>query len=421
METYATALSYAIPGFILLVVLESVAGRWMGMQVNRPLDTISSLSSGITNTLKSLMGLSVVILSYEWMVQHLAVFEIQSTVWLYLLAFIGLDFAGYWSHRFNHVVNLFWNRHIIHHSSEEFNLSCALRQSISAIVGIYFFLYIPMAIIGIPAEIVALIAPIHFFAQFWYHTRLIDRMGWLEHIIVTPSHHRVHHAINPEYIDKNFSEIFIVWDKWFGTFQEELPEVPPVYGVKKAVRTWNPILINFMHLWGLAVDAWRTRHWWDKLRIWFMPTGWRPADVREKYPVQVTTDIYAREKYDTKASLLFIGWSWTQLIITLLLMYYLLVSIADLAFTDVLFCAVFLMVTIFSYTTLMDKHRLALPIEFVKTAIGLGLIYYLDGWFSLDAWLPGATKIVAAYLLLSLGATAYFLFFEAPAVKYSKA
>ena len=101
METYATALSYAIPGFILLVVLESVAGRWMGMQVNRPLDTISSLSSGITNTLKSLMGLSVVILSYEWMVQHLAVFEIQSTVWLYLLAFIGLDFAGYWSHRFN--------------------------------------------------------------------------------------------------------------------------------------------------------------------------------------------------------------------------------------------------------------------------------------------------------------------------------
>ena len=115
METYATALSYAIPGFILLVVLESIAGRWMGVQVNRPLDTISSLSSGITNTLKSLMGLSVVILSYEWMVQHLAVFEIQSTVWLYLLAFIGLDFAGYWSHRFNHVVNLFWNRHIIHH------------------------------------------------------------------------------------------------------------------------------------------------------------------------------------------------------------------------------------------------------------------------------------------------------------------
>lgn len=421
METYATALSYAIPGFILLVVLESIAGRWMGVQVNRPLDTISSLSSGITNTLKNLMGLSVVILSYEWMVRHLAVFEIQSTVWLYLLAFIGLDFAGYWSHRFNHVVNLFWNRHIIHHSSEEFNLSCALRQSISAIVGIYFFLYIPMAIVGIPAEVVGLIAPIHFFAQFWYHTRLIGRMGWLEHIIVTPSHHRVHHAINPEYIDKNFSEIFIVWDKWFGTFQEELPEVPPVYGVKKAVRTWNPILINFLHLWGLAVDAWRTRHWQDKLRIWFMPTGWRPADVREQYPVQVTTDVYAREKYDTKASLFFIGWSWVQLVITLLLMYYLLVSIADLAFTDVLLCALFLMITIFSYTTLMDKHRLALPIEFIKTAMGLGLIYYLDGWFGLDAWLPGATMIVAAYLFLSLGATAYFLFFEAPEVAYSKA
>ncbi|MDX1667634.1 MAG: sterol desaturase family protein [Saprospiraceae bacterium] len=240
METYATALSYAIPGFIGLIIIEHIASRLMNVQINRPMDVISSLSSGMTNTLKSLIGLSVVIISYEWMVDKLALFDIKSTVALYFLAFIGLDFAGYWSHRFNHEINLFWNRHIIHHSSEDFNLSCALRQSISAIIGIYFFLYIPMAIIGIPAEIVALIAPIHFFAQFWYHTRLINKMGWFEHIIVTPSHHRVHHAINDEYIDRNYSEIFILWDKWFGTFQEELPDKPPVYGVKSRSRPGIP-------------------------------------------------------------------------------------------------------------------------------------------------------------------------------------
>ena len=358
------------------------------------------------------MGLSVVIISYEWMVQYLAVFDIQSTLWLYVLAFIGLDFAGYWSHRFNHMVNLFWNRHIIHHSSEEYNLSCALRQSISAIVGIYFFLYIPMAFIGIPAEVVAVIAPIHFFAQFWYHTRLINRMGWLEYIIVTPSHHRVHHAINSEYLDKNFSEIFIVWDKWFGTFQEEMPNVPPVYGVKKPVKTWNPILINFIHLWGLVKDAWHTQKWWDKLRIWFMPTGWRPTDVRKKFPIAITTDVYARKKYDTTASRFFIGWSWTQFVLTLLLMYHLLVGIADFSFNDVLFYATFLMISIFSYTTLMDRHRGAIPVEIVRAALGLGLIYHLGGWFGLEEWLAGIVLILATYFVISLGMTVYFSLFE---------
>ena len=139
METYALVLSYAIPGFVLLIIIESLVARSMGKHINRPLDTISSLSSGMTNTLKALLGLSIVIVSYGWMVEHLALFEIKSTVWLYVLAFIGLDFAGYWSHRWNHHINLFWNRHIVHHSSEEFNLSCALRQTISAFVGHLFF------------------------------------------------------------------------------------------------------------------------------------------------------------------------------------------------------------------------------------------------------------------------------------------
>ena len=166
MEAYATALSYAIPGFILLVVLEEILSRIMGCKINRAFDTISSLSSGITNTLKSLLGLSIVIISYDWMVGHVALFEIESALAWYVLAFLGLDFAGYWSHRFNHVVNVLWNRHIVHHSSEEFNLSCALRQSISSFVGIYFFLYVPLALVGVPAQVVAVVAPIHFLPSF---------------------------------------------------------------------------------------------------------------------------------------------------------------------------------------------------------------------------------------------------------------
>ena len=412
METYAKALSYAIPGFIVLILIEYLISRWKKVPVNESMDTISSISSGITNTLKTLIGLTVIIISYEWMVENLALLKIKSTSLIYLLTFIGLDFAGYWSHRFNHTINLFWNRHIIHHSSEEYNLACALRQNVSAIVSIYFFLYIPLALIGIPAEVVAFIAPIHFFAQFWYHTRLIDKMGILEHIIVTPSHHRVHHAINEEYLDKNYSEIFIFWDKLFGSFQEEIPDKPPVYGVKKPVDTWNPFLINFMHLWSLLKDAWRTNHWPDKIKIWVMPTGWRPKDVKEKYPIQIITDPYARKKYNPDSSLLLKLWSWTQLIITVLLMYYLLINVGKLEFTKIIQYSAFLAISIFAYTSLMDRQLISLFAEFIKFAMGLFFIIYYGNWFAIDTVFHGATLVILAYIIVSFLLSIYFQLIE---------
>ena len=412
METYAIALSYAIPGFIVLILIEYLISRWKGIPVNEAMDTISSLSSGITDTLRSLTGLAIIIISYDWMVDHIALISIKSSVWLYILTFIGLDFAGYWSHRFNHTINLFWNRHIIHHSSEEFNLACALRQSISAIISIYFFLYIPLALLGIPSHIVALVAPIHLFAQFWYHTRLVNKMGILEHVIVTPSHHRVHHAINDEYLDKNYSQIFIFWDKLFGTFQEELPDKPPVYGVKKPVNTWNPFFINFMHAWGILKDAWRTKNWWDKIRIWYMPTGWRPEDVKEKYPIQIITDPYTREKYKTESSLSLKLWSWSQLLITLALLYYLLVSFGDFELPQIINYALFIAISIFAYTSLMDRHIISIYAEIVKITFAAYLIFKEGGWFEMDAVFTGATMMVIIYLIISLLLSFYFQLLE---------
>jgi hypothetical protein len=346
------------------------------------------------------------------MVDKFAILTIESTFGLYFLAFILIDFASYWSHRFNHEINVMWNRHIVHHSSEEFNLSCALRQSISGIIGVYFFLYIPMAFIGIPTQVVAITAPLHLFAQFWYHTRLIKRMGFLEKILVTPSHHRVHHAINPEYIDKNYAAIFIFWDKWFGTFQEEQDDIPPVYGVKRPVRTWNPILINYMHMWQLFKDTWRTKNWLDKGRVWFMPTGWRPDDVSRAYPIKVVEDVFALKKYDTPASELFKYWSWFQLVMNNLLMYYMLVKIGDFAFTDIIWYAVFLLISIFAYTSLMDGHRLGLYSEVVKFVFGIALFIHMGGWYGLDQILPAGSILMAGYLMLSLLATLHFYYRE---------
>ncbi len=232
MQEYAHVLVFAIPSFLVLIFIEWLLSFRAKLVVFNSFDTISSLSSGITNAIKDVLGLSIVIISYNFLFDNFSFFEIQSTWLLYIICFIGLDFAGYWSHRLEHVVNIFWNRHIIHHSSEEYNLACALRQTISTIFTIFTIFLLPCAILGIPPKIIAIVGPIHLFAQFWYHTRLIDRMGFLEYIIVTPSHHRVHHAINEIYIDKNFSQIFIFWDKMFGTFQEELKNEIPVFGVK---------------------------------------------------------------------------------------------------------------------------------------------------------------------------------------------
>src|SRR6516164_4267369 len=229
MEAYGKILLIAMPAFLLLVLFEKWYGWYKGNDTVRGMDMISSISSGITNVTKDVLGLSITILGYEWLESKIAIYHIQSTFLTYVVAFVVIDFAGYWVHRFDHKINIFWNSHIVHHSSEEFNLACALRQSISVFIRIFTFLLIPAALLGVPAQVIAVVAPIQLFAQFWYHTRHVKKMGFLEHIIVTPSHHRVHHAINPEYIDKNLSQIFIIWDKLFGTFQEELPDKPPVY------------------------------------------------------------------------------------------------------------------------------------------------------------------------------------------------
>jgi hypothetical protein len=284
-----------------------------------------------------------------------------------LVAFICVDFASYWNHRLNHKVNIFWNRHVIHHSSEEFNLACALRQSISAWIGFGALFLIPAALLGVPANIITVLAPLHLFAQFWYHTQHIGKLGFLEYIIVTPSQHRVHHAINPIYIDKNLSAIFCVWDRIFGTFQEELEEEPPVYGVLKPVKTWNPILINFQHAGNVIRDAYHTNNFIDKLRIWFMPTGWRPKDVIEKFPITIVKDVNKRTKYSPSYSSLIKGIALFHFISINLLLTFLLYNFSDLSVNFKLAYGFIIFISIFGFTSLMDFHSWAPSFEIVRS------------------------------------------------------
>ncbi|MFZ9503860.1 MAG: sterol desaturase family protein [Cyclobacteriaceae bacterium] len=397
MEAYGKILLIAMPAFLVLVLFEKFYGWFRGEDTVRVNDMISSLSSGITNVTKDVLGLSVAIISYSWLVKQIAVVELQTSWISFVVAFIALDFSGYWIHRITHTYNVFWNSHIVHHSSEEFNLACALRQSISSIVKLFTIFLLPAALLGISPQVIGIVAPLHLFAQFWYHTRHIERLGFLEKIIVTPSHHRVHHAINPQYLDKNFGQIFIIWDKWFGTYQEELPDVPCVYGVTRPVRTWNPIRINFMHLWLLICDAWRAANWMDKLKIWFMPLGWRPADVAERYPVYKIDDVARYDKFDIPNSTALLVWVFTQMFLLLALISYLFFNITTIGSPGIFLYGGLVFLTIYAYTELLGHNRWAFVWELLAGAYGLFLVYLSPDWFGAAAWIPLLPKLLMGY------------------------
>ena len=399
MDTYANILLITIPIFLVLIVIEVSYGVWKNDQKHSYMDTISSLSSGFTNLMVDILGLGIIIFSYPFFYERLKIVELEESILLYFLAFVCVDFASYCHHRLKHSINVFWNMHVIHHSSEEFNLACALRQSITNNLGIGILFLIPAALLGVPAKMISILGPLHLFGQFWYHTRHIGKLGWLEYILVTPSQHRVHHAINEEYIDKNLAAIFCIWDRAFGTFQEELDDVPCVYGTLKPVNTWNPILINFQHLSYLIQDAWHTNNIGDKLKIWFMPTGWRPKDIIDKYPRNSVDNVYDQKKYKPNYTILhkiFVGFHFITLNIVLFIF---LNSFADLTIFDKSGYLILIFSTIFSFSSIMDGFKWSVSFEFIRIFIGL-IVILLQGDFQLTSN-PSMSMFLLSYLIIS--------------------
>ena len=406
MTYYVKTLFYAIPTFMVLIMVEAIAAKVKGVKINRSADVISSLSSGMSNTIRDSIKFTFAIITYSWLVERITIFKLEPLWLAVVIAFLVEDFSGYWVHRLNHRVNVLWNRHFIHHSSEDFNLSCALRQSISNTLKFSAIFMVPAALLGVPASIFAILGPLHLYMQLWYHTQMINKLSFLEYIIVTPSHHRVHHAINSEYIDKNYSQILIIWDKLFGTFQPEMDNVKPVYGTLKQAQTWNPVIINFKHLWQLVKDAWHAERIFDKLRIWFMPTGWRPSDVKEKYPVQLITDPKNRIKYNTENSPMLIAWSGGQLLITIILMFHMFMIIPNFSATMYYLYAVILIINIFSFTSTLDHRNYALVAESLKLILGFSLLHFQNyNWYGLNGFYVYA---LIFFFIMSFLSTIYF-------------
>ena len=399
MDTYANILLITIPIFLVLIMVEISYGAWKNDLKHSYMDTISSLSSGFTNLMVDILGLGIIIFSYPFFYERLKVIELEESIFLYFIAFVCVDFASYCHHRLKHSINIFWNMHVIHHSSEEFNLACALRQSITNNLGIGILFLVPAALLGVPPKMISILGPLHLFGQFWYHTRHIGKLGWLEYILVTPSQHRVHHAINKEYIDKNLAAIFCIWDRAFGTFQEELDDVPCVYGTLKPVRTWNPILINFQHLWFLTQDAWYTSSIKDKFKIWFMPTGWRPKDVVKTIPRSKVENVFNQEKYKFEYTLIhkiFVGFHFLVLNIVLFIF---LSSFADLSFSDKTGYFLLIFSTIFSFSSVMDGYKWSINFEFIRIFLGMLVLYFQAELSITDN--SSMTMFLSCYLIVS--------------------
>lgn len=276
---------YAVPFFFVLIAAELLADRWRGVSNYRVADAINSISTGVLSTTTGLLTKGVGLVTYAFAIKHLALFELSAdSIWTWVFAFVFYDFCYYWLHRMGHERNILWAAHSVHHQSEDYNLSTALRQTSTGFLLGWIF-YLPMAVSGVPLLVFVSVAGLNLLYQFWVHTRHIPKLGWFEWFFVTPSNHRAHHAQNALYMDRNYGGVFIIWDRLFGSFQEEDDNEPVIFGVTTSLASWNPVWANVQFYAQLWADARRAESTWDKLRIWFMRTGWRPADVAAKYPM----------------------------------------------------------------------------------------------------------------------------------------
>jgi len=267
---------YAIPFFLVSVIVEGFI-----LYKKRPkqyvfTDTLASLAMGIGNLIIGLIVKIIVVFVITYLYENFKLMTIPFTWWAWLLILFADDFCYYWAHRIGHESRFFWASHIVHHSSQKYNLSTALRQTWTG--GFFgFIFYITLPILGFHPLMIFTQMSVSLIYQYWIHTELINKMPkWFETVFNTPSHHRVHHGSNPIYLDRNHAGIFIIWDKLFGTFQPELQEEKVIYGLTSNIRTYNPIKIAFLEWVAVFSDAFKAKtSFINKLKYFIKPPGWK--------------------------------------------------------------------------------------------------------------------------------------------------
>lgn len=385
---------YAIPVFFLLIGIELLVGLWTEQKFYRLNDAVANISCGITQQLFSailkLLGFGLYLFLYQY-----RILSVPNAWWSYILLFLLIDMLYYWFHRYSHEINTFWGAHVVHHQSEEYNLSVALRQS--AFQGIFSSVfYLPLAILGFDPIPFAIINTFQTLYQFWIHTEAIKKMpAWFEYIFNTPSHHRVHHGRNPEYIDRNHGGTLIIFDRLFGTFEPE--RAPVVYGVTTLLNTWNPIWANFDYYADLIKESARFPRFIDKVRLWVDRPGWRPEEAGgQQFPPPVTRE--TTTKYDREIPKGFSFYVLMQFALVLATTTAFLIVSSKISLLQSVVLAVLVFWAAGNLGSMLDRRSWGIWLEYLRH-FSLPVIFY--GAFGLLPFQLGAVSL-SVILMLSI-------------------
>ena len=383
-------ITLAVPAFFVLIFIELIYGLIAGKNNYRLNDTFTSISLGLISRYIPLLGLGLQGAAFAYVAQYynLKLFS-SSSLWVWILAFFLYDFCYYWMHRLHHEVKVLWATHVVHHHGEEFNLSTALRQTSTGFLWKWIF-YLPIFMVGIPPEVFVTVAGINLVYQFWVHTEHIPKLGWYEYVFVSPSNHRIHHAQNKHYVDANYGGVFILWDRIFGTYKEEMEELKPIYGTAKPLRSWNPFKANLDIFREMLLDSSRTKSLKDKVGVWFSRPNWRPKDVKSKYPI-IKNDLNNFKPYDPEVSSQVKIYGWIQLLFLLVISAVITSTVGAQSYLETSLFALILTASVTISLMAFESFNLKVLPEITKSIIVLALI------------LPGnilSNELLATQLLL---------------------
>lgn len=394
-EFIMTVILFALPAFFILIALELFWDWKKRTGHYRVNDAVTSLSAGVLSRVVAIGHQLIPFTAYVIAYEYIALFELSNAWWVWVVAFVAYDFFYYWNHRMGHEMSILWAAHVVHHSSEDYNLTTALRQTSGALFSWVF--YLPLAVAGFSPEMIITVGALNLVYQFWVHTQHIDTLGWMEKVFVTPSNHRVHHAQNRVYIDKNYGGVFILWDRLFGTFIPELSNEKPVFGIRGALKSFNPLMANIQVYSRLARDSYYTSRWSDKFKVWFGRTGWRPADVAERFPEEkLPLNIF--EKYDPKLSDSVKKYCVFQHAVMLAITVFLLLNVSVLSASQLLVLSATVIMCSIQIGTVLSGSKFALALEGPRLLV-FPLMWFASGLGDI-AIVFGALSAVSLTLLV---------------------
>jgi alkylglycerol monooxygenase len=371
-------IAFAIPFFLLFIGLEILVARAQRRGVYRLQDALADLGCGIGQQIVMVFAGAAIVAVYATLYHRFRVVTFaEGSPIPWAISFVVVDFAYYWWHRLSHQVNFLWAAHAVHHQSEDYNLAVALRQSIlTSFTSLPF--YYPMALLGVPPVVYATMVALSTLYQFWIHTELVGRLGWLERFLNTPSHHRVHHAVNPQYLDKNYGAILIVWDRLFGTFVAE--REPAVFGTTKPIRSFNPAWAQVQTWFEIAEKARPLRRFRDRARIWIAPPSFDPLGL----PGPGEAELRARSKHAVTIPSALKAYALVQFAPLIAATFFMLLWQYSAPTGSLLVAAGFVFWTLIGVGALLDGRRWGVALELGRLAALAAVVV---------AWQPGGIPV----------------------------